>query len=122
MIMFQFIWLNFMLIVITSGFSTTSVVLYAISSIFLIFYQMNLNVLINDEHQNVRKGKGKKYDIDFLYNPNQSNSRLNLSCSFIIHSVLIMTQLNSLIALAAITLAFIVRFYTTYRVEKILNV
>lgn len=121
MILFQFMWLNFMLIVITSGYTTTSVVLYVISSIILTFYQINVNMLITEEERNLRKGKGQQYDLGFLYDINQNKSRLNISCSFIVHSVLIMTQLHSLTALAAIVISFIVRFYTTYRMEKVLK-
>lgn len=121
MILFQFIWLNFMLIVITSGFTTTSIVLYVVSSIILTFYQININMLITEEHRNLRKGKGQQYDLGFLYDINQNKSRLNISCSFIIHSVLIISQLHSLTALAAIVISFIVRFYTTYRMENVLK-
>lgn len=120
--MFQFIWLNLMLIVISVGLTKTAIVVYAISSLLILFIQMNINLLITDSFRDLRKGKPLKADFHVLFDKNQNMTRINMIAAFLIHSVLIITQLNSYFALIVTLLAFIARFYTTFRMEKLLNV
>lgn len=117
MIFLYFLWINFMLVLITSGYSTTAIVLYIISSIFL-----TIKGLIVIWSTFVAKTHKELYNsMHSVYNGKPLISMSNIICSNVIHLVLITIFLNSYAAIALVTIGVIVRIKESYFMEKLFN-
>lgn len=123
----QFIWLNFMLVIITCGYTTTAYVLYIISMLFLIFSEtLNMHICesaINKDKKVDKSISDQAQDIlaFFGYDNKEKHTihRSNIICSYIIHGVLAAFVLDSMtiaILLAAVTLY---RCINSLKMEKL---
>lgn len=105
----KIIWLNLLLITITVGFTTTTYVLYTVSSIILVLYAGMLYALGNEFNEHKTKGKLVPWEYHVLVPTDFSISKLHVICSSAIHIVLVFTQLGSIYLCITILLQCIIR-------------
>ena len=117
MIILYFLWINILLVLITSGFSTTAIVVYILSSVFMIM--RSLSIIFSTEL--AKKNNDFYVFLSELKDDNPKLTKSNIVCSNIIHLVLIFVFLHSYIALGFILFNVIIRLIESYKMEKLFN-
>lgn len=116
----KLIWLNLVLVFITSGYIVTTYILY-IASFVCMFMLYSAHLVIIEEYR-INKKKGLPEPDHAVFVPDDFKStRLNILCSTIIHLVIVFTQIGSIFICIGIILSTLLRLYSYNQLERHTN-